>query len=98
MVFRYIRITVTILTIVMGLNASAQKATSDAVLQAEAKKIALWGKDPVLVKAVKEQNAKKISLAEIQAIDKQWIDGKDTLSALLAKNSCSMYLSGLEKK
>lgn len=77
--------------------AVAQKNTSDAALQAEAKKIALWGKDPVLVKAVKEQNAKKISLAEIQAIDKQWMDGKDTLSAIIAANSCSTYLKQLEK-
>jgi hypothetical protein len=89
---------VLVTAILISIGASAQKGASDAALQAEAKKIAQWGKDPILVKAVKEQNAKKISLSAIQAIDKQWIDGKDTLSAVIAANSCSAYLKKLEKE
>jgi hypothetical protein len=95
---KHLRISTAIFTLFIALNTVAQKSTSDAALQAEAKKIAQWGKDPVLIKAVKEQNAKKASLSDIQAIDKQWMDGKDTLSAAMAKNSCSSYLKSLEKK
>lgn len=45
-------------------------------LNAEAERLQGWSSDPVLVQAVKAQNAQKVSLAEIQRIDKEWIGGK----------------------
>ncbi|SJN59994.1 hypothetical protein VR7878_03894 [Vibrio ruber DSM 16370] len=36
-----------------------------------------WGKDPVLVDAVQAQNAQKVSLDEIKAMDKKWRDTPD---------------------
>ena len=47
----------------------------DAELKSAAQSIAKWGHDPILVKEIKAQNAQKMSLAEIQTIDKDWTDG-----------------------
>lgn len=81
-----------------AIGASAQSPNSNALLQAEAKKLAAWGKDPVIVKAVKDQNSKKAKLADIQAADKQWMDNKDTLSSVILANDCSKHLRELIAK
>src|ERR1051326_1027036 len=89
---------IVIATVLAAAVASAQSAKSNAVVQAEAKKLAAWGHDPVLVAAVKQQNAKKVSLAKIQEIDKQWLENKDAISAVLLANACSQHLKALVAK
>ena len=81
-----------------AVSAFAQSPNSSSLLSAEAKKLAVWGKDPIIVKAVKEQNAKKMKLAEIQAIDKKWMDNQDTQSAEMIGNACSKHLRELLAK
>ena len=45
-------------------------------LNAEAAKLASWAADKTLVDAVRKQNAKRVSLAEVQRIDGEWIAGR----------------------
>jgi hypothetical protein len=45
-------------------------------LAAEAERLQTWSSDKVLIDAVKAQNARKVPLAEIQKIDKEWTGGK----------------------
>jgi hypothetical protein len=55
----------------------AQSAgTTQKLLDREAVKLAAWGSDPVIVAAVKAQNAKRVPLATIKSIDASWIAGK----------------------
>lgn len=53
-------------------------------LSAEAEKLRAIGSDPAIVAAVKAQNAKKVKLDAIKAIDAQWIAGK---AAVLVKQT-----------
>jgi hypothetical protein len=59
--------------------------------------------DPVIVKAVKEQNAQGLTLAKIQEIDKAWMDTTDAhkeVTAFMksyASNAAAKELAKLEK-
>lgn len=57
-----------------------------------------WGNDPVLVQAVKGQNAKAMSLDEIKAKDKTWIatDGVDAFMKSLLESDTTKHLLTLE--
>jgi hypothetical protein len=81
-----------------AVGAFAQTANNTALLSAESKKLKEWGHDPVIVNAVKEQNAKKTKLADIQAIDKKWMANQDTESAAILANACSKHLRDLISK
>ena len=49
--------------------------------------------DPVVVEAVKSQNAKRMPMAEIQRIQKEWKAGKaDQLAKALMSNDCAKAL------
>ena len=54
--------------------------------------------DPVVIATIKEQNAKKVSLAEIQKIDKAWTDGDNKVSDEVSARPCSKKLQELLKK
>jgi len=54
--------------------------------------------DPVLIAAIKQQNAKKMSLTEIQKIDKAWTDGDTKVSNEVSARPCSVKLQELLKK
>lgn len=57
-----------------------------------------WGEDPVLVAAVKEQNAKGATLDQIQKRDKEWMatTGMDDQMKAMMKNSGAQELDKLE--
>jgi hypothetical protein len=60
-----------------ALTAHAQSAGNvQKVLSDEAARLQAWGSDPVLVAAVKAQNAKRVSAAQVKALDEQWAAGK----------------------
>lgn len=58
-----------------------------------------WGTDPIIVKAVKEENAKGKTLDKIKEIDKKWIatPGIDEFMKSLLENECGKYLRQLQK-
>jgi hypothetical protein len=75
---------------------SAVQPGVDAALSSAAKTIAKWGHDPVLVREVKAQNAQKMTLADIQAIDKEWIEGGETARVnRLLTTGCASHLKEL---
>ena len=68
-----------ILSVLLLLCASAFGQSAEAIQKAlsnEATALAAWGSDKVFVDAVKAQNAKKVSLAEIKRVDADWMAGK----------------------
>jgi hypothetical protein len=68
------------LIVIVALAAASAGAQSASELQkqfaSEAEKLRGLGQDPVIVAAVKEQNAKKVSLETIKKLDAQWTAGK----------------------
>jgi hypothetical protein len=69
-------------------------ANAEALLNAESKAIEKLGRDPVIVAAVRAQNAKKATLAEIQEVDRAWManSGVDARMKQLMSNSCAEHL------
>lgn len=66
-----------LLALVLATSSFAQSAeTMQKQLDAEAQKLRAWGSDPVLVAAVKAQNAKHVPLDTIKQRDAQWSAGK----------------------
>ncbi|MEZ4527455.1 MAG: PDC sensor domain-containing protein [Desulfobacterales bacterium] len=59
-----------------------------------------FGTDPVIVAAVKAQNAAKISLAEIRKMDQKWITtpGIAPFVKALMESECGMHLRDIQKK
>jgi hypothetical protein len=72
----------------------------DEIIKNQIKILEKWGKDPVIVRAVKEQNAKKIPLTQIQATDKTWCanSGIDDFMKSLMSNACANRLKALTNK
>lgn len=65
------------IVVVSVTRTEAQSA--DAVhksLTAEGAKLKAWTNDSVIVAATKTQNARRVALAEVQRLDKAWIEGK----------------------
>ena len=57
-----------------------------------------WGEDPILIAAVKEQNAKGATLEQIQKRDKEWMaaTGMDDQMKAIMKNAGAQELDKLE--
>jgi hypothetical protein len=79
--------------------SSALSPQAEAALQVEAKRIEAMGKDPEIAKAVAKQNAVKMSLDQIEQIDKAWIGGgEDARIRELQTNACAVRLKALISK
>ena len=76
--------------------ASAEEAP--ASIKNLAPSLADWGKNPVLIAAVKEQNAKGVSLDKIKEMDKTWMatSGIDDAMKALMNNSAAKELLKFE--
>lgn len=81
----------------LGLSLSAQADSGD-MLNGLVPIIKKWGENPALIAAVKEQNAKKMSLEAIQKRDKEWMSatGLDEQMKALMKNAAANELNQLE--
>lgn len=86
-----------LLTLALSTTLFAQSAgTMQKQLDAEAQKLRAWGSDPVIVAAVKAQNAKKVSLDVIKQRDAQWIAGHAAdLVKQTTTGACSDHLRQL---
>lgn len=88
-------ITAVAVSTLTGLNARAEAPeTVNALIPT----IKQWGENPVVVAAVKEQNAKNISLEAIQKRDKEWIaaTGLDDGMKAMMQNAAAAELNKLE--
>lgn len=81
----------------LTIPAFAQSAHSlQKQLDAEAAKVRTWGSDAEIVAAVKAQNAKRVPLKTIQALDADWVAGKaETLVRQITTGSCAAHLRQL---
>lgn len=69
-----------LLALAIAAGASAQSAADvQKLLVAEGAKLRAHGSDPVIVAAVKAQNADKVPLTAIKVIDQRWSLGKESV-------------------
>ena len=84
-----------LLSVAIGQGSSSDHV--EDIIKSQTKIIEKLGRDPVIVKAVKEQNSKKVPLSEIQSVDKIWCanSGTDDLMKRLMSNVCAERLKSL---
>ena len=86
-----------LLSVVLASAAFAQSAqTTQKALDREGAKLRAWGLDKTLVALAKDQNNKRVPLAQIKTLDEQWSAGKnDELVRRTVTGPCSEYLRKL---
>jgi hypothetical protein len=74
-----------------ALSAHAQSAGNlQKLLTDEASRLQAWGSDPVIVAAVKAQNAKRATAAQVKSLDEQWSAGKaESLVKQVTTGACA---------
>ncbi|MGQ9747336.1 MAG: PDC sensor domain-containing protein [Candidatus Caldatribacteriaceae bacterium] len=82
----------------MSYLGAGEKVPPEIVAFAE-QELVRWGKDSVIVEAVKIQNEKGVSLEEIQAFDAQWIatPGVADFMKPFLENECAQHLLEFQK-
>ncbi|MGQ9847659.1 MAG: PDC sensor domain-containing protein [Bacteroidales bacterium] len=87
-----------VLILTVGIATGGEKAPQKIVDYANSV-LVKWGTDPIIVKAVKNENSKGKSLDKIKEIDKKWIatPGVDEFMKSLMENECGRYLQQLQK-
>jgi hypothetical protein len=76
-----------------GLDSEELSERMQSILFNHSEKLRAWAHDPVLVAALKEQNAKPTSMEEIKKIDEAWIAGTQTeFAKSLQLNAVGKYL------
>lgn len=77
--------------------AHAQSAGNiQKLLSDEATHLQAWGSDPAIVAAVKAQNAKRLSAAQVKLLDEQWAAGTaEALVKQVTTGPCADHLRSL---
>ena len=66
------------------------------LLTDEAARLQAWGSDPAIVAAVKAQNAKRATAAQVKSLDEQWAAGKaEALVKQVTTGTCADHLRTL---
>lgn len=82
--------------VVSAQQKSALTPETQTALDKTVPKLAAWGKDPAIVKAVAAQNALRMTLAQIKETDTAWMAGKAEVRVReLLGNACSARIKGL---
>jgi hypothetical protein len=81
-----------------GICFGGEKAPQKIIDYANSK-LVKWGTDPVIVNAVKTENAKGKTLDQIKDLDKKWMatPGVDPFMKSLMDSPCGKHLQGLQK-
>ena len=93
-----VMVAVMFLIVGIGVVYAAEKAPQKVIDLANST-LAKYGTDPVIVKAVKAANAKGMTLAQIQEMDKKWMAHAgiaDYMKALM-DSECGKYLGAIQK-
>lgn len=87
-----------VLILIIGIARGEEKAPQKIVDYTNSV-LLKWGTDPIIVRAVKNENSKGKSLDKIKEIDKKWIatPGVDEFMKSLMENGCGRYLQKLQK-
>ena len=82
-----------------GMVSASEQAPQKVIDLAKSKLVNL-GTDPVIVKAVKAENAKAKTLAQIQDMDKKWraTSGIADFMAALMDSECGKHLQDIQEK
>jgi hypothetical protein len=88
---------VSALSLLCALNAHSQSAGNlQKLLADEAARLQAWGNDPAIVAAVKAQNAKRATAAQVKSLDEQWSAGKaEALVKQVTTGACADHLRKL---
>lgn len=79
-----------------ALSAHGQSAEVQKLLSEEATRLQAWGSDPAIVAAVKAQNAKRVTPAQVKALDEQWAAGTAAdLVQQITTGACADHLRSL---
>ncbi|HEV7767329.1 MAG TPA: hypothetical protein VGQ76_20170, partial [Thermoanaerobaculia bacterium] len=85
--------------VLLGSTFAAQAQSAGEVqklLTDEAARLEAWGSDPIFVAAVKAQNAKRVSAAQVKTLDEQWFAGtNETLVKQVTTGPCADQLRSL---
>lgn len=86
-----------LLVLGFAVAAHAQSAgDTQKLLSDEAARLQVWGSESAIVAAVKAQNAKKLTAAQVQALDEQWTAGKaEALVKQVTTGACADRLRAL---
>lgn len=92
-----------LLFVLISSAAVFAKPAPEKVVKAANSQLAALGADPEVVKAVKAQNAKGMTLDEIKKIDNKWIDdmkvgGTPPVLPSLKTNDCAKHLKNVVMK
>jgi hypothetical protein len=85
-----------VLTVIAVLVAVAG-AHAGSPIEQVTEQITAMAANPKLVQAVKEQNKRNVSRAEIERLDQEWQAGKNTLSDEVLARPCSKQLQDIVK-
>jgi hypothetical protein len=85
------------LFLLLSQTAFAQSASAlHGALTAEGKRLQVWGRDAVILDAVRRQNSVPATMDAIQRIDLQWVTGKhESLKKETTSNPCAERLRQL---
>jgi C4-dicarboxylate-specific signal transduction histidine kinase len=86
--------------ILAGIQTAVAEQAPQSVIDLGNSTLSAYGTDPVLVQAVKNENAKNKSLDQIKALDQQWINTPgiaDFMKAVL-DNETAQYLDAIQQK
>jgi hypothetical protein len=95
----FVTLTVGLFLIWLGGLVYAGEPAPQKVIDLAHSTLAQLGTDPIIVKAVKDENARGKALADIQAMDKKWMDTAgiaDYMRALM-ESECGRHLQGIQK-
>lgn len=83
--------------LLLGVAGAAEKVPQEVVDFAQ-NNLMQWGKDPVIVAAVKAQNEKGMTLEEIKALDERWMatPGVADFMKPILENECAQHLLELQ--
>jgi len=85
----------------VGLTVAAQagEKASPKIVDYAHNKLVKWGTDPIIVQAVKNENAKGKTLDQIKELDKKWMatPGIDDFMKSLMDSPCGKHLQKLQK-
>ncbi len=93
-------VVVAVFLIVRSIMISAGEKVPQEVLDLAHAELVKWGTDPMIVGAVKAQNARGKTLEQIKTMDEQWkaTPGYADFMKVLMESECGKYLREIQKK
>lgn len=97
---RFAKVAAIAVILFFGLTVNMASASVSPKVKAVSEELKAWGQMPEIVEAVKQQNAKGMTLDSIKVLDKKWkaTPGVAGFMKEYIENAAAGYLKGLEKQ